>query len=114
MCSCSSSIGYYILKIRPNGTVLPGYAANKWWKKGGGIGDPRGKPKQTLAQCRAYATKRGYAGVGHRTDKHPSPKWRNTCFFYKKPSGAAGWQGNVRDKAHKVGCANPGKSWGSC
>ena len=108
LCCCSSSMmSYYRVSIRPNGNMLQGYTG------GGGIrGDPRGRPKQTRAQCRAYARERGYAGTGYRTDAHPSAPWRNTCFFYNKPDG--GWQGNDADKAHKVGCTDPGKSWGSC
>ena len=89
--------------------MLQGYTG------GGGIrGDPRGKPKQTRAQCRAYARERGYAGTGHRTDAHPSAVYRNTCFFYSKPNVKAGWQGNDKDLAHNVGCTDPGKSWGNC
>ena len=115
-CCCLSSSaagGFWWTRIRPSGNMLQGYA-RKEWGSAKGIGDPRGRPKQTIAQCRAYATKRGYAGVGHRTDKHPSTKWRNTCFFYKRPLGAPNWRGNSKDKAHKVGCANPGKTWPNC
>ena len=38
------------------------------------MGDPRGRPKQTLAQCRAYATKGGYLGVEleHLNTRNPS------------------------------------------
>jgi hypothetical protein len=114
ICCCSSSMmSYYRVSIRPNGNMLQGYASGAWWGRSGGIGDPRGRPKQTnIAQCRAYARERGYAGVGWRTDAHPSAPWRNTCFFFTKPNG--GWQGNDKDLAHKVGCTDPGKSWGNC
>ncbi len=114
ICCCSSSMmSYYRVSIRPNGNMLQGYANGAWWRRSGGIGDPRGRPKQTnIAQCRAYARERGYAGVGYRTDAHPSAPWRNTCFFFTKPDG--GWQGNDKDLAHKVGCTDPGKSWGNC
>ena len=115
ICCCSSSImAYYRLKIRPNGNMLQGHASGAWWGRAQGIGDPRGRPKQTIAQCRAYAKERGYLGVGYRTPEHPQPVWRNTCFFYKNPNGGAGWQGNDADRAHRVGCADPGNSWGSC
>ena len=113
MCCCSSSImSYYRVSIRPNGNMLQGHAGGAWWGRSQGIGDPRGRPKQTIAQCRAYARQRGYAGVGYRTSEHPSAPWRNTCFFYRRPDGR--WQGNDKDLAHKVGCTDPGKSWGSC
>jgi hypothetical protein len=112
MCLCVAMAGYYTLKIRPNGNMLQGHANGDWWGRSGGLGDPRGRPKQTIAQCRAYARKQGYPGVGYRTDAHASAVWRNTCFFYTKPDG--GWQGNDVDKAHTTGCTNPGKSWGSC
>ena len=110
LCCCSSSMmSYYRVSIRPNGNMLQGYTG------GGGLrGDPRGTPKQTRAQCRAYARERGYAGTGHRTDAHPSAAYRNTCFFYSNPNAKSGWQGNPADKAHNVGCTDPGKSWGSC
>ena len=110
LCCCSSSMmSYYRVSIRPNGNMLQGYTG------GGGIrGDPRGTPKQTRAQCRAYARERGYAGTGHRTDAHPSAAYRNTCFFYSNPNAKSGWQGNPADKAHNIGCTDPGKSWGSC
>jgi hypothetical protein len=110
LCCCSSSMmSYYRVSIRPSGNMLQGYTG------GGGIrGDPRGRPKQTRAQCRAYARERGYAGTGHRTDAHPSAAYRNTCFFYSNPNAKSGWQGNPADKAHNVGCTDPGKSWGSC
>ena len=115
ICCCSSSMmSYYRVSIRPNGNMLQGHADGAWWGRTQGIGDPRGMPKQTIAQCRAYARERGYAGVGYRTPEHPSPEWRNTCFFYKNPNGGAGWQGNDADRAHRVGCADPGNSWGSC
>ena len=118
ICCCISSImGYYRFRIRPNGNMLQGHASGAWWDRGRGIGDPRGRPKQTIAECRAYAmanSKGRAVGVGYRTDEHPSPEWRNTCFFYTNPNGAAGWQGNDNDRAHKVGCADPGKSWGNC
>jgi len=113
ICLCVAMVGYYTLKIRPNGNMLQGYPHVEWGSVKG-LGDPRGRPKQTLAQCRAYAREKGYPGVGYRTDKHPSTPWKNTCFFFKKPNDAAGWQGNDADKAHKAGCTNPGKSWGSC
>ena len=111
MCLCVAMVGYYTLKIRPSGNMLQGHAGGGWWGRSGGIGDPRGRPKQTIAQCRAYAREKGYLGVGYRTDAHPHAVWRNTCFLYKKTD--AGWKGND-DKAHVSGCTNPGKSWGSC
>jgi hypothetical protein len=115
LCCCSSSMmSYYRVSIRPSGNMLQGHAGGGWWGRSGGIGDPRGRPKQTIAQCRAYASERGYAGTGYRTDAHPSAPWRNTCFFYNKPNGGKGWQGNDKDLAHKVGCTDPGKSWGNC
>lgn len=94
--------------------MIQGYPGGKWWRRARGMGDPRGRPKQTLAQCRAYATKRGYLGVGYRTPAHGVSYWKNTCFFYRRPLGAARWGGNPRDKSHKVGCANPGKTWPNC
>ena len=118
MCLCVAMAGYYTLKIRPNRNMLQGYANGDWWEKSGGRGDPRGRPKQTIAQCRAEAASRGYPGIGYRTDAHPSPEWRNTCFFFKNPDG--GWsktssfgagRGNDDDKAHVSGCTNPSKSW---
>lgn len=116
-CCCLSSSaagGFWWTRIRPNSNMLQGHVSGGLWRRARGIGDPRGRRKQTLAQCRAYATKRGYLGVGFRTPQHPSRAWRNTCFFYKRPLGARNWRGNPRDKAHKVGCANPGKTWPNC
>ena len=105
-CLSSSAAGYWFTKLRAR-PMLPGYTGNH-------IGDPRGRPKQTLEQCRAYAQKKGYKGLGYRTNAHPSAAYRNTCFFYKNPNGAKKWQGNVRDKAHFTGCTSAAKSWGSC
>lgn len=116
-CCCVSSSaagGFWWTRIRPSGNMLQGHASGGLWRRARGIGDPRGRPKQTIAQCRAYATKRGYLGIGFRTPQHPSRPWRNTCFFYKRPLGARNWRGNPRDKAHKIGCANPGKTWPNC
>jgi hypothetical protein len=112
-CLSSSAAGYWFTKLRAR-PMLPGYAAGNWWGKSGGIGDPRGRPKQTPAQCKAYAQKRGYLGFGHRTNAHPQAVYRNTCWFYKNPNGAKGWQGNPKDPAHFSGCTNAAKSWGSC
>jgi len=116
-CCCVSSSaagGFWWTRIRPNSNMIQGYPGGKWWRRARGMGDPRGRPKQTLAQCRAYATKRGYLGVGYRTPAHGVSYWKNTCFFYRRPLGAARWGGNPRDKSHKVGCANPGKTWPNC
>ena len=101
------------MSIRPNGNMLQGYAGGAWWGRSKGMGDPRGAlGGQSIAQCRAYARERGYAGVGYRTSEHGSAPWRNTCFFYRRPDGR--WQGNDKDLSHKVGCTDPGKSWGNC
>ena len=116
-CCCLSSSaagGFWWTRIRPSGNMLQGHVSGKGWGRAKGLGDPRGRPKQTIAQCRAYAAKRGYLGVGYRTSPHPQPMWRNTCFFYRRPLGARNWRGNSRDKAHKVGCTNPGKTWPNC
>ena len=111
-CLSSSAAGYWFTKLRAR-PMLQGHANGAWWGKAVGIGDPRGRPKQTLEQCRAYAQKKGYKGLGYRTNAHPSAGWRNTCFFYPKVNKFS-WKGNVRDKAHFTGCTSAAKSWGSC
>ena len=94
--------------------MVAGYPGGYMWTKAGGLGDPRGTKKQTIEECRSYARDNDFAGVGYRTTAHPSPAYRNTCFFFKKPNDDIPNLGFIGTEAHYVGCTDPDKSWGDC
>ena len=68
-----------------------------------------------VESCRAHAEKSGYLAYGFRTEKHPDPNARNTCFLYNTKSpdellkqlDAAGMKQND-DGSHISGCASMG------
>lgn len=50
-------------------------------------------------------------GWGHRNDKHPDPKLRNSCFVYTRKEDGTGmtpFKGDPNDKIHVSGCHKPG------
>jgi hypothetical protein len=61
--------------------------------------------------CRNIARQRGFASWGHRNVSHPTPKYRNSCYFYKK-SGK--YTGDGNDSIHMVGCAFGGHPKSGC
>lgn len=68
-----------------------------------------------VESCRAHAERTGYLAYGFRTEKHPDPNARNTCFLYNTKSpdellkqlDAAGMKQNG-DGSHISGCASMG------
>jgi hypothetical protein len=79
---------------------------NGW--SGGAVESP-GDKYQTAESCRkqAWASNGKYAAWGFRTDNHPNPDLRNTCFLYTAPF--APFKGNAGDTAHMTGCLRPGE-----
>ena len=73
-------------------------------------GDHENPPtkNQTAYSCWAAAAAQPekYSAWGFRTDSHPDPNWRNTCFLYTKNFGP--FNGNTNDTFHITGCVNPG------
>ena len=53
----------------------------------------------------------GIVGWGHRNEKHPDPKLRNSCFVYIRKEDGTGmppFNGDPNDKIHVSGCHKPG------
>ena len=60
-------------------------------------------------RCRQLAlTSSGrYVAWGHRNDKHPIQRYKNTCFLYTK--GFKPYKGNPNDEVHTTGCLKEGQ-----
>ena len=75
------------------------------WK---GANENPGLTNQTEEDCRQAALKDSkYVAYGYRTQNHPDPSLRKTCFLYT--SGFAPFDGLESDKAHKTGCLREGE-----
>jgi hypothetical protein len=77
----------------------------------GGHDNPEHLPQgQTEESCRQLAAAQPdkYVAWGLRTNAHPDPRWRNTCFFYKQNEFGR-FAGNG-DAAHITGCLRPGET----
>lgn len=79
-----------------------------------------GKMKMTMRQCHDLGRdlqqkKWPISAVGYRTSSHPTPKWKNTCFFYgnwdhdgeKTTTPTGGRLTGNGDKSHAIACMNP-------
>lgn len=65
-----------------------------------------GLKNQTEESCRQLALKDPkYVAWGYRTNDHPDPEWKNTCFLYTQ--GFQPFNGNPSDVAHITGCLRP-------
>ena len=84
-----------------------GYPGKKSGEAAGMVDDPRGVIYQTTQECREYAKKKGYPGVGYRQAE-------KTCFFFKSPNNIIHHIGFQSPDDHHVGCTDPDKSWGDC
>jgi hypothetical protein len=63
---------------------------------------------QTAESCRQAALKDPkYVAWGYRTNEHPDPNWKDTCFLYT--DGFQPFAGNQGDTAHITGCLRPGE-----
>jgi len=71
--------------------------------QGCAVTDDLGLAKKTFEECRDYAAQLRYRAFGYRMDNHPTPAYRNTCFFCA--TGIAGVD-NV-DSVHLTACTNP-------
>jgi hypothetical protein len=99
--------GVEFSRASPYGAV-PGYA----YPNRKGLGNKRNVTDPNV--CKRLARAKGADVWGHRGIKHPSTKWRNSCFFYKTKSGQAKYKGNKNDKIHMIGCTYGGNPKTKC
>jgi hypothetical protein len=90
--------------------AVPGYISKDYWKDVPRVGFSK---TNTPEQCAKAARQGGALAYGFRTDKHPNPKYRNTCFIYKKGKRIK-FDGNGADEAHITGCAFGGNPKSRC
>ena len=85
--------------------AVPGYFTTGYQFAGDvfGIADPR--------VCKSLAVTRRHKMWGHRNALHGSPRYKNSCYFYKN---GPRFKGNGNDDVHMVGCAFGGSIQNGC
>ena len=85
--------------------AVPGYFTKGYQFAGDtfGIADPR--------VCKRLAVSRKHKMWGHRNALHGSPRYKNSCYFYKN---GPRFKGNGNDDVHMVGCAFGGSIQNGC
>ena len=94
--------------------AVPGYISKGYWKDVPTIRvGLTMKATNNPDLCARAARKEGSLAYGFRTSKHPDPKYRNTCFIYKRDDRVK-YEGNGADEAHITGCAFGGNPKSQC
>ena len=85
--------------------AVPGYFTRGYQFAGDvfGVADPR--------VCKSIAVSRKHKMWGHRNALHGSPRYKNSCYFYKN---GPRFKGNGNDDVHMVGCAFGGSIQNGC
>jgi hypothetical protein len=94
--------------------AVPGYISKGYWKDVPAVRVGLSmRATNTPELCARAARREGSLAYGFRTSKHPDPKYRSTCFIYKRDNRVK-YEGNGADEAHFTGCAFGGNPKSQC